>query len=177
MIKTKKRSKKPDIRNVKPEIANILGWREWVALPELGIPAIKAKIDTGARTSALHAFRINAFHDNGLEFVRFWLHPLRNKRELELVCVAPVSQKRVIKDSGGHAEERYMIETTVSVGGHQWNIELTLTSREDMMFRMLLGRSAITKGRLTIDPSASYVTGRALGRTYSSMKKQRGEIK
>ena len=144
-----------------------------MALPDLGIPAIKAKIDTGARTSALHAFRINTFHDNGTEFVRFWLHPLRTKKDIELVCVAPITQKRIIKDSGGHAEERFMIKTAVSVGGRQWNIELTLTSREDMMFRMLLGRSAITNGKLTIDPAASYVTGRALSRTYSSQSSKK----
>ena len=135
----------------KPSCApDILGWREWVALPELGIPAIKAKIDTGARTSAL----------------RFWLHPLRNKQDIELVCEAPVVQRRLVKDSGGHSEERYVIESAVRIGDRQWTIELSLTSREDMMFRMLLGRSAITSGRLKIDPAASYLTGRGKGKVY-----------
>jgi hypothetical protein len=170
IIKTKKLSGKITGRGDRPYVTNLLGWREWVALPDLGIPAIKAKIDTGARTSALHAFRIESFHDREAEFVRFWLHPLRNRKDVERICVAPVRQKRTVKDSGGHLEERYMIETAVSVGGRQWNIELTLTSREDMMFRMLLGRSAITRGRLTIDPAASYVTGRSLSRTYGRKK-------
>ncbi len=149
----------------------ILGWREWVSLPDLGIPGVKAKIDTGARTSALHAFRIELFSRDGSEHIRFWLHPLRKKQEVELVCEAPVSQKRIVKDSGGHTEERYVIETVVCVGEHKWNIELTLTSREDMMFRMLLGRSAISKGNLIIDPTASYVTGRKLARSYNLKKK------
>jgi hypothetical protein len=154
-----------------PSAQNILGWREWVALPDLGIPGVKAKIDTGARTSALHAFRIEPFSRDDNEHIRFWLHPLRKKQEFELVCEAPVSQKRIVKDSGGHTEERYVIETTVCVGNHKWNIELTLTSREDMMFRMLLGRSAISKGNLIIDPTASYVTGRKLARIYNQKKK------
>ncbi len=150
-----------------PLASNILGWREWVALPELGIPAIKAKIDTGARTSALHAFRIEPFVRDNLDHVRFWLHPLRNKRQIELICEAPVIQKRQVKDSGGHSEERFVIESTVCIGINTWNIELTLTSREDMMFRMLLGRSAITNGKLKVDPSASYVHGRGKGRVYN----------
>lgn len=167
MLKSNSRTKKnAGGKNVRTPL-NILGWREWVALPELGIPAIKAKIDTGAKTSALHAFRIDPFHDNGTEFVRFWLHPLRRKKSIELMCVAAVCQKRIVKDSGGHVEERYMIETPVRVGGREWNIELTLTSREDMMFRMLLGRTAITRGKLTIDPAASFLTGRSLSRTYT----------
>jgi len=147
-------------------IPEILGWREWVSLPELGIPAIKAKIDTGARTSALHAFRIEPFTRNNTDHVRFWLHPLRNQQHIELICEAPVVQKRSVKDSGGHSEIRYVIESTVCIGERRWNIELTLTSREDMMFRMLLGRSAITRARLKVDPAASYVTGRGKGRVY-----------
>lgn len=151
----------------KPSCApDILGWREWVALPELGIPAIKAKIDTGARTSALHAFCIESFNLDNNEYVRFWLHPLRNKQDVELVCEAPVVQRRLVKDSGGHSEERYVIESAVRIGDRQWTIELSLTSREDMMFRMLLGRSAITSGRLKIDPAASYLTGRGKGKVY-----------
>jgi hypothetical protein len=150
---------------------DVLGWREWVALPDLGIPAIKAKIDTGARTSALHAFRIEPFYRGDQEYVRFWLHPLRNRQQIELICEAPVVQKRLVKDSGGHSEERYVIESAVRVGDREWNIELTLTSREDMMFRMLLGRSAITRGKLKIDPAASYVTGRGKGRIYTQSGK------
>jgi len=156
----------------KPSSApDILGWREWVSLPELGIPAIKAKIDTGARTSALHAFRIEPFTRENSDHVRFWLHPLRKQQDVELICEAPVVQKRLVKDSGGHSEERYVIESAVRIGDHQWTIELTLTSREDMMFRMLLGRSAITGGRLMIDPAASYLTGRRKGKVYKKSGK------
>ncbi len=151
---------------------NTIGWREWVALPELGIPAIKAKVDTGARTSALHAFRIDTFGQDNREHVRFWLHPLRNKRHIEIVCEAPVCAKRVVKDSGGHAEERYIIETPVCIGNHSWNIEVSLTSREDMMFRMLLGRTAITDAGLTVNPAASYVTGKHLAGTYKTRHKR-----
>jgi len=150
---------------------NILGWREWVALPDLGIPAIKAKIDTGAKTSALHAFRIESFRKNGRDFIRFWLHPLRKKQDIELVCEAPVLQKRTVRDSGGHTEERYIIETSVNIGARKWTIELSLTSREDMMFRMLLGRSAIIEGGFIIDPTISYITGRSLARSYKEHKK------
>lgn len=152
----------------KPSCApDILGWREWVSLPELGIPAIKAKIDTGARTSALHAFRIEPFTRNKTDHVRFWLHPLRYRKQLVLICEAPILEKRKIKDSSGHSEERYVIESPVRIGDRQWSIELTLTSREDMIFRMLLGRSAITSGSLKIDPAASYLTGRHKGKVYN----------
>jgi len=145
-----------------------IGWREWVSLPELGIPAIKAKVDTGARTSALHAFRIETFAQNGVEHVRFWLHPLRHKRGIEIRCEAPVTARRVVKDSGGHAEERYIIETPVRVGQHTWNIEISLTGREEMMFRMLLGRKAVAAAGMLIDPAASYATGRDLAGVYKT---------
>ena len=164
----------PGIISRKPKAANapdILGWREWVALPDLGIPAIKAKIDTGARTSALHAFRIEPFTRDNTDHVRFWLHPLRKQQDVELICEAPVVQKRLVKDSGGHSEERYVIESAVRIGDRQWTIELTLTSREDMMFRMLLGRSAITRGKLKIDPAASYLAGRGKGKVYNKSGK------
>ncbi|MEX2352878.1 MAG: ATP-dependent zinc protease [Gammaproteobacteria bacterium] len=142
-----------------------------MSLPDIGIPAIKAKIDTGARTSALHAFRIEPFEKNGKDHIRFWLHPLRKKRQIELVCEAEVADKRIVKDSGGHTEERYVIETGICVGDLKWDIELTLTSREDMMFRMLLGRTAITAAGLIIDPTASYITGRSLSRIYNKRSK------
>lgn len=146
----------------------VMGWREWVSLPELAIPAIKAKIDTGAKTSALHAFRIETFQKNDENHVRFWIHPMRKKKHIELICEARVYDKRSVKDSGGHAEERYVIQTPVSIGGRTWNIDITLTDREDMIFRMLLGRSAINSENIIIDPSASYVHGRKLRHKYDS---------
>lgn len=147
--------------------SHVLGWREWVALPALGIPAIKAKLDTGARTSALHAHRIERFDLDGADHVRFWLHPLRKNRYIDLCCEAPVLDRRVVRDSGGHAERRYVIASPIRIGDQQWTIEITLTDREDMMFRMLLGRSAMTGGNVSVNPAASYLSGRALRNAYS----------
>lgn len=137
-----------------------IGWREWLALPELGIPAIKAKVDTGARTSALHAFRMETFRSGGTEQVRFWIHPLRGRQDLQIVCEATVIDRRVVRDSGGHTEERCFIRTTISAGGRQWPAEITLTSREDMLFRMLLGRAALVEAGMRVDPGESYLLGR-----------------
>lgn len=145
-----------------------IGWREWAVLPELNIPAIKVKVDTGARTSALHTFKLETFVHNGREFVRFWIHPLQKQTDIEIVCEAPVLDKRTVKDSGGHAEERYVIKTPIRIGDRQWEIELTLTSREDMLFRMLLGRSAITDGNLLVNPQASFIYGRKSRKIYKS---------
>ena len=148
----------------------VLGWREWVSLPGLGIPAIKAKIDTGARTSALHTFKIEPFSRDGVDYIRFWLHPLRKKTDIELVCEAPLIEKRLVKDSGGHTEQRYVIRTPLSIGGRTWDIDITLTDRDNMIFRMLIGRTAIDSNHITIDPSASYLFGRGLGKIYKTKK-------
>ena len=145
-----------------------LGWREWVALPELDVPAIKAKLDTGARTSALHTFRIEPFTRNDCEWVRFWLHPLRRNLRVVRCCEAPVLDRRIVRDSGGHEEQRFVIATQVCVASHEWNIEITLTDRENMLFRMLLGRTAMIAGGISVDPSASYVYGRTAGHSYRS---------
>ena len=144
-----------------------IGWKEWLAIPELGVPAIKAKIDTGAKTSALHAFKLKTFTSHGQEYVRFWLHPLQKKTEIEIICEAPVADKRLIKDSGGHAEERYIIETPILLNGRQWTVEISLTSRENMSFRMLLGRSAMRQGAVKVDPGRSYVTGKGIKKAYA----------
>ena len=142
-----------------PDEPLMLGWREWVGLPELGVPAIKAKVDTGARTSALHAFEIRSLPETHRECVEFKLHPLQHDSDTAVVCTAAVIDKRIVTDSGGHREERFVIRTPVSIGAFTWQIEMTLTSRDDMLFRMLLGRTAL-KGRVRVDPARSYIVGK-----------------
>lgn len=136
-----------------------LGWREWVGLPDLGLARIKAKVDTGARTSALHAFALQPYEEDGVSRVRFQMHPLQRDSETVVECTADVVDRRVVSDSGGHREERYVITTPIHVGDAVWPAELTLTSRDDMLFRMLLGRTAIA-GRGVVDPARSYVQGK-----------------
>ena len=136
-----------------------VGWREWVSLPGLGLPAIKAKVDTGARTSALHAFKVEKFVREGVDFARFWIHPVQNNNEVECVCEARIIDTREVSDSGGHKEERYVITTDLYLDGVSWPIEITLTNRDRMKFRMLLGRTAMM-GRVIVDPSSSYLNRR-----------------
>lgn len=136
-----------------------VGWREWLDLPDLGLHHIKAKVDTGARTSALHALDIERFEEHGRERVRFLVHPQHRADDVEVVCTADVLDRRHVKNSGGHRQHRIVIATTLMLApGLSWPIELTLTSRSDMRFRMLLGRAAI-RGRMLVDPGRSYLTG------------------
>jgi hypothetical protein len=146
-----------------------IGWREWLFLPDLKIPAIKAKIDTGARTSALHTFSLEPFIVAGQLKVRFGIHPLQKKRKPEIFCTADVIDQRRVSDSGGHIELRYFIRTTANLGSIDWPIEMSLTNRDNMRFRMLLGRSAL-KGIFLVDPIKSYATGRKLAKYYTSAK-------
>jgi hypothetical protein len=136
----------------------LIGWREWVALPDLAIPHIKAKVDTGAKTSALHAFYVKPFERDGISWVKFGVHPLQASAGQVIDCEARVKDVRRVTDSGGHAEMRPVIETRLLVLGEMRVIELTLTDRENMMFRMLLGRSAL-KRRFVVDSGKSFLLG------------------
>lgn len=136
----------------------VLGWREWLVLPEFGL-TIKAKVDTGARTSALHTFGIEPFERDGQKWVRFAIHPDQYSTEREKVCEAPVIDFRPVTDSGGHKEDRYVIETVIELGGKSWPVEVTLAARDNMRFRMLLGRTAIN-GRAIVDPQKSYLVSK-----------------
>ena len=138
----------------------VLGWREWVALPALGIGRIKCKVDTGARTSALHAFKIERHSDK----VHFWIHPRQRRTDIEVKCICDIVDERWVSDSGGHRERRIIIESSIVIGQDTWPIELTLTDRDTMRFRMLLGRTAIN-GRYLVDPKRSYVAGKPVKRT------------
>lgn len=137
----------------------IIGWREWVSLPSLGISRIKAKIDTGARSSSLHAFDIERYDRNGRGFVRFKVHPIQRHDELVVPCEAEIHDVRSVRSSSGEASDRFVIQTPVHWMGETWTVELTLADRTEMGFRMLVGREAV-RGRMLVDPSRSYFGGR-----------------
>lgn len=136
----------------------VIGWREWVCLPELGVEHIKAKIDTGARTSALHTFSLETGRDKGARCAHFGVHPLQDDTDTVRWCTAPIVDERNVRDSGGHREWRYVIETPMEMAGRRWSVEITLTARDTMLFRMLVGRTAMSA--LRVDPTASFLTGR-----------------
>ena len=144
---------------VRPDEDFWLGWREWVALPGLGLSSLKAKVDTGARTSCLHTARLEDYTDeDGHRRVRFWVHPHQGDDETLVACDAPVKDERLVADSGGHREMRFVIETPVHIGPYCWPVEMTLTNRDSMRFRMLLGRTAMA-ARALVSPSKSYLAG------------------
>jgi len=149
----------------------IIGWREWLALPDLGVRAIKAKIDTGARTSALHTFGLKSFEEDGILKVKFRIHPLQLRTDVSVNCVADVVDRRRVTSSDGQREMRYVITTSVVLGDFTWPVEMTLTNRDSMRFRMLLGRAAIS-GRMVVDPAKSYLSGRKISKRYPRRKKK-----
>ena len=136
-----------------------VGWREWLSLPELGLSLIKAKIDTGARTSCLHAFQVAPFTRDGEKWVRFGVHPHQDDLKTEVFCETKVIDERVVSDSGGHQENRYIIMTEVVLSDQRWPIEISLTNRDTMKFRMLLGRTAMDN-RIIVNASESYLHGK-----------------
>lgn len=137
----------------------VMGWREWLELPDLGIKRVKAKVDTGARSSSLHAEGIELFQVRGQIGVRFIVLPLQRSRLKPVSCQAPLHDERYVKSSNGSRELRPVIRTAVIWGGQRWEVDVTLTSRDLMGFRMLLGREAIRR-RYLVDTGRSYFGGR-----------------
>lgn len=146
-----------------------LGWREWIGFPEFNISRIKAKIDTGARTSALHAFSVTPFLRDEKSWVRFAIHPQQGNTETVVECEAPVKEQRVVRDSGGHEELRYVIDTLISIGDDIIRSEVTLTDRDSMTFRVLLGRTAL-RGNYVIHPGRSYLQSNVRTRKRARIK-------
>ena len=137
-----------------------LGWEEWIALPKLGLPAIKAKVDTGAKTSALHAFSVEPFGPSSKPKVRFGIHPIPERPEFEVYCSADVLDRRDVTSSNGETERRWTIETDIQIGEQTWPIFLTLSDRAGMSFHMLLGRQALESfpgAPPTVSPTESYL--------------------
>lgn len=133
-----------------------IGWREWVELPDLDGARMKAKIDTGARTSAVHAWKIQPFERDGEQWVRFELHPNQKDNNFRIPCEAVIADERLVRSSNGQVSKRYVIRTRLKLGSRTWPIDLTLSRRDEMGFRMLLGRTAL-RGRTLIDAAASFL--------------------
>ena len=134
----------------------IIGWREWVSLPDLDVPQIKAKVDTGARTSALHVFDLEVFTREGAEWARFGIHPIQRSADEAVAAEAPLTGWRSVRSSNGRSERRPVLMTSITLFGLRWPLELTLTNRDQMGFRMLLGRQAVRR-RFLVDPGRSFL--------------------
>ncbi len=139
----------------------LLGWREVAHLPELGIEDIKCKIDTGAKTSALHAFFVEPFIKDGIKMLRFGIHPDQDDTKNEIICETKIFDQRVVTSSNGERDLRYVIKTKIILGGHSRDIEITLTNRDNMRFRMLLGREAMGDDFI-VAPSLSFQDGKKI---------------
>ncbi|WP_306232075.1 ATP-dependent zinc protease [Agrococcus beijingensis] len=142
-----------------PGTSASVGWREWIALPDLGVAQVKAKLDTGARTSALHAFDLEEFTRDGAEWVRFSVHPWQRSQADQVVVECPVHDRRVVRSSTGHEQSRIVIRTALALRGRTITTEVTLSRRDEMGFRMLVGREALRQG-FVVDASRSYLGGR-----------------
>ncbi len=133
----------------------VIGWREWIGMPLLGVDALKVKVDTGARTSSLHAFQVERFRKAGQDLVRFCVHPLQRNSEFVVHSTATLLDYREVRSSNGAVSQRAVVATEVALLNQVWTIELNLSSRDEMGFRMLLGREAI-RGRFLVDSATSY---------------------
>jgi hypothetical protein len=153
-----------------PEAKSAIGWREWVSLPDLGVESIKAKVDTGARTSSLHASDIEEFMRDGIEHVRFTIYPEQRSSDPEISVALPLLARRRVTNSGGKAELRHVVETDVLLMDQRWSIEITLTRRSNMGFRMLLGRQAI-RGHFAVDSGRSFLAGKRLKKKGSTRRR------
>lgn len=138
----------------------LTGWREWVSLPDLGVDWIKAKIDTGARTSSLHAFDIQEFERDGEAWVRFRVKPWQDSQEDAVVVESPIHDRRAVRSSSGHAQERLVVQLMILLVDREVMAEVTLSNRDEMGFRMLIGREALRRGYV-VDPARSFLGGRA----------------
>jgi ribosomal protein S6--L-glutamate ligase len=145
---------------IKKRTKRIIGLKEWCSLECLNLPAIKGKVDTGAKTSSLHAFNIESFYVEDVEYVKFEIHPLQKNKKLVRSCVARVFDHRMVCDSGGKKEKRFVIKSDLCVGNSKIRIEITLANRDSMSFRMLIGREALKQAALIVDVSKSFVWGK-----------------
>jgi len=165
---------------VKSNKKTIIGSEEWCQLPELGIPAVKVRVDSGAKTSAIHAFNIQAFRKNNTSWVSFEVHPLQNNRQTAVRCEAEVVDKRDVKSSSGISEKRFIIRSKLKLGDGEWQIELSLSNRDSMGYRMLLGREAM-KGKVLVDPSEIFQLGKLedeeLDNKYGNLKQPSSGLK
>jgi ribosomal protein S6--L-glutamate ligase len=155
----------------------VLGWEEWIALPGLGLPAIKAKIDTGAKTSALHAEAIEPFGSASAPRARFVIRPAPRRPEIAVTCSAPIIDRRSITSSNGIPEDRFVIAADLEIDGQRWPIEISLSDRREMNYRMLLGRQALTAAGVLIDPGASFVQPKLGFAIYPGFKRKRAARK
>ncbi|RXZ73216.1 ATP-dependent zinc protease [Agromyces albus] len=146
--------------NETPHSNTIVGWREWVSLPDAGVPWIKAKLDTGARTSSLHAFDVEEAQHDGTSMVRFGIHPWQDTGDDAVVVELPIHDRRKVRSSSGHTEERIVVLMEVVLRGRAITAEVTLTNRDEMGFRMLIGREALRRGFI-VDAARSFLGGRA----------------
>ena len=147
-----------DIKKIKNK--NLIGWRECCAFPELKLPLVRAKTDTGAKTSSLHADNLKVFKKNGKDWIYFEVHPIQKNRDIIVGCEAPIVDYRTVTSSNGEREKRYVIHPKFKLGDIEFDADLTLTTRYGMRFRMLLGKDALKTGKFLVDPSKSYVLGK-----------------